>query len=68
MLSEELRAQGWIEHSGGPCPVTIGSTNQIMLRDGRIIIETARRWGWSHLNSTLPETDIIAYKPETPDA
>lgn len=65
MLSEELRAQGWIEHDGGPCPVEVDDWVHVLLRDGDGRgFDTAGYFDWTKCNEP---SDIIAYKPETPD-
>ncbi len=72
MLSEELRAQGWIEHSGGPCPVPLDSKPGVMFRDGEVadVGDMASAWVWeaNSFGPAFADLHIIAYKPETPDA
>lgn len=72
MLTDEQRAEGWIEHDGGPCPVPLDSRVRVMFRDGVTPLNIARLWTvgfdwWRHEETVLrPHTDIIAYKPEHP--
>jgi hypothetical protein len=65
MLNEAMKAEGWIEHDGGPCPVPLDSRPIYMMRDGvidRSQLGTAASLIW---DNRVPECDqIIAYKPE----
>lgn len=72
-LTDEMRADGWIEHDGGPCPVDLESRPAILWKDGVITIAghcAAREWtelepdSWQHLGHERHH--IIAYKPEPP--
>jgi hypothetical protein len=68
-LTEQMKADGWIEHDGGPCPVPLGSKPAIMFRDGQTYDQPtafAAAWHWSQLNQLSSMGDIIAYKPEQP--
>lgn len=69
MLTDEMKAQGWIEHDGGPCPVDMWQPVSIMLRNG--ITARHRDCRWLDWQTSAPDvleysSDIIAYKPETP--
>ena len=70
MLSEELRAQGWIEHDGGPMPVDGDSKPAVMFGNGCIYPEGQRTAGywlvgyWSHHFG--PSERIIAYREPKP--
>lgn len=74
MLTDEMRAQGWIEHDGGPCPVDGGSRPTVMFRDGKVRTNNAYLWDhgqfswWEHAEPLRRQCDIIAYKPETDHA
>lgn len=59
---EEMREDndGWIEWSGGECPVPRGSETTIRFRDGDETTDTIPHlWNWEHDND---EADIIAYR------
>ena len=73
-LTDEQRAQGWIEHGGGECPVPLDSFVIVQQRSNFIRDrKTARHWCqrpddpawgrdcWKH---TGEWEDIIAYRPE----
>ena len=65
MLTDEQRAEGWIEHDGGPCPVPLDSKPIYMMRDGTIDAGqkgTASELIWD--DACPPEDQIIAYRPE----
>jgi hypothetical protein len=65
MLSEAMKAEGWIEHDGGPCPVPLDSRPIYMMRDG--VVDASQRDTAASLiwNDKVPwEDQIIAYKPE----
>lgn len=66
-LTEELIADGWIEHDGGPCPVSNDSIVAYRLRGGVVTLDRDRADNliWHHDSSLLDEEDhIIAYRPE----
>jgi hypothetical protein len=52
---------GWIEWTGGECPLPDGTPNQVKFRDGDIsgIDSSPETWQWHHTGS---QADIIAYK------
>lgn len=68
--------KGWIAHDGGPCPVAPETIVWFMLRTGGVDKWPAKKLNWRYgtpiweMGGTPmpPECDIIAYKPETPDA
>jgi hypothetical protein len=71
MLTEEMRAAGWIEHDGGPCPVPLDSMPDIMFRDGEreTTGQTADTWTWEWTileQARLKHIQITAYRPEQP--
>lgn len=74
MLTDELRAEGWIEHDGGPCPVPLDSMPGVLWGDGHLTPIGEFRAGewcdqhdsWMHFGPR--KHHIIAYKPETTDA
>jgi hypothetical protein len=73
MLTDKQRADGWIEHDGGECPVALDSRPLVLFRDGMGIVDQedapmAREWIfesvpclWVHKPGPA---DIIAYRPE----
>lgn len=68
MLTDEMRADGWIEHDGGPCPVDTWQPISIMRRDGITARHPDCRWlDWQASDPEALEypSDIIAYKPES---
>ncbi len=66
-MSDEL-PEGWIAHDGGPCPVPLGSKVSVLYRNGVRGTLFTIDLGWDHLPDYHPEADIIAYKPENPNA
>jgi hypothetical protein len=61
-LTEQMKADGWNEHDGGPCPVDRLSLVAVRKRNGREYQRnTAAHWDWWHSNHPA---DIIAYRPE----
>lgn len=66
-ISEEMKAQGWIEHDGGPCPVPLGTAIETMSREGEIYQQIAGPLGWGHFPDFFPQIDIIAYRLENRD-
>lgn len=71
MISEAMKAEGWIEHDGGPCPVPLDSRPGVMTKDGWILepgIGIAEGWVvgidvWQR-QGKFTGFHIIAYKPE----
>lgn len=67
MLTDEMKAAGWIEHDGGPCPVGKADAVWVAFRDGEeVFFREADRAGacWEHIPEAEGRDDIIAYKPE----
>lgn len=68
MLSEAMKAEGWIEHDGGQCPVGERSMPSLLFRDAEIAPAgnnmAAWHWDWEHSPNHDAPDDIIAYKPE----
>jgi hypothetical protein len=64
-LTEQMKADGWIEHDGGPCPVPPKTYPALMFRCGAKEqgIDRSDWCDWTHDGSL---TDIIAYRPEQP--
>lgn len=66
-LSDQMRAEGWIEHDGGPMPVDGETIVRVRFRDGiegglvRGKVWKMRPDQWRHRNSPY---DIIAYRKE----
>lgn len=62
-LSEKMKAEGWIEHDGGECPVDGKIRVTMLFRNGTEITRQAKceEWPWEENDALL---DIIAYKPE----
>ncbi len=71
-LTEQMKADGWIEHDGGPCPVPRETNVRLMWRDGHISRWsqkiTAKNVPWVHrfIGMDQPDLHIIAYRPEQP--
>lgn len=69
-LSDAMKAEGWIEHDGGPCPVPLDSRPAIMRENGEVIPEgviSARLWTMGYDNwkqQRFENNRIIAFKPE----
>lgn len=65
MISEQMKAEGWIEHDGGQCPFRWNEPiPQVMLRSGQRgwVANIFAGWWWS---SSIPrENHVTAYKPE----
>lgn len=59
MLTDEMRDDGWVEHTGGPCPVNESEPVEAMLRDGRAGIRAAFTLFWNHDGR---DDDIVAYR------
>lgn len=67
-LTEQQKAEGWIEHDGGPCPVPLGMPVWVIHRDeddGPVFFREAQWCGgcWKHDGT---EDDIIAYREPKP--
>lgn len=70
MLTDEMRAEGWLPHDGGPCPVTRDSKPGVMFGDGYTVApgrQKAEYWLVGYWSHHWPAERIIAYKPENPD-
>lgn len=79
MLTDAMRADGWREHGGGPCPVDGSSLPEIMFRDGVVYLPSegisplnAAQWArgrydWWKWQSPHTDDHIIAYRPERTD-
>lgn len=61
-------SDGWVEWSGGECPVSENTKVHIKLRDGYLSkeVHTADQYRWLHTvnpeNSYISGLDIVAYK------
>jgi hypothetical protein len=64
VITEEMKAAGWIEHHGGKCPVNGMSFPEVMLRNGAIRASLALHFNWER---RLRGDDIVAYRPEQPE-
>lgn len=71
MLTDAMKADGWVEHDGGPCPVPLGSKVAVLWGDGHQTppVYAAGEWcdyhdSWQHEGPR--KHHIIAYKPEQP--
>jgi hypothetical protein len=64
-LTEQMKADGWVEHDGGPCPVhwTLGVEYIMRGHDAISKTKRARNRDWSHTGAAH---DIIAYRSEQP--
>lgn len=74
MLTDEQRAEGWIEHGGGPCPLPLVSRILVRVRGGEVTPFRADAVIWEYgsmiweINSPMPrDCEVIAYKLESPD-
>lgn len=69
MLTDEMKADGWIEHDGGPCPVPLDSKPGVIIRgfdrNHDISGDPADYYLWPHCRAT-PSANIIAYRPVKP--
>jgi hypothetical protein len=63
MVSDEMQAEGWIEHQGGACPVHEMSFPEALLRGGGVRACLAMHLDWEHRGC---RDDIVAYRPEQP--
>lgn len=73
MLTDEMKAAGWIEHDGCGHPLPLTAKPGLLRHSGHITppglvaIKETNGLDWFRNEScTSPDTDIIAYKPETP--
>ena len=69
MLTDEQRADGWIEHDGGECPVEPYTFVTVQFRSGKNGTAPALHWvdRWSNrweAKGPFRSEDIIAYKLE----
>lgn len=72
MLTDEMRAEGWLEHNGGPCPVAPKDIVTPLYRLSAdptkgVRIEWATCAGFLVWEHDGEDDDIIAYKPENTD-
>ncbi|QCI93385.1 hypothetical protein [Novosphingobium sp. EMRT-2] len=64
--------EGFVAHSGGPCPVAPDTMVTVVFRDGQVVErERAKFWSgpgedWWRWQSHNHDNDIIAYKVENP--
>ena len=71
MLTDEMVADGWRVHDGGPCPVDAWQPVEVLLRSGRTAKHPDSRfleWEATDFDDLRHSSDIIAYRLETPDA
>lgn len=70
MLTDEMKAAGWIEHDGASWPdgLNLASPVQVLRLSGSVEHGLAGDFNgldWYHGESVFsPSSDIIAYKPE----
>ena len=72
MLDEQMKAAGWIEHDGGPCPVDPDDTVSLLLGSGSAQTGwAASKVVWPHnafiyeLGEVIPpDARVIAFRPE----
>ncbi|HET6890493.1 MAG TPA: hypothetical protein VFH31_05275 [Pyrinomonadaceae bacterium] len=55
-------AEGWIEWSGGDCPVPDEARVEVRLRIGEIIGDIASEFMWGHEDDDFSDGDILAYR------
>lgn len=61
-------SDGWIEWSGGECPVGEDVVVEIKTRDGEIQLDQAYGWNWGHEEgSPVKDRQIIAYRINKPE-
>ena len=72
MLTDAMKADGWVEHDGGPCPVPLDTIVTILIGDGN------KHGGWragavvwphdawiAEAATMIPHgAKVLAYKPE----
>lgn len=64
-LTDEQKADGCIEHDGGPCPVAEDTVVRVWFRDGRSLVRLPSWFIWEHDSSLLANRDqIVSYRPE----
>lgn len=70
MLTDKQRAEGWIEHDGGLCPVPDDDIVEVMFTDGATDMTYAAFWSAakpgmddSWTGECSPDDRIIAYRP-----
>ena len=65
-LTEQMKADGWIEHDGSECPIRGLVAIPVVVRAGiwGVVLPQAIGWKWGEAASPLGE--IIAYRPEQP--
>lgn len=73
MLTEQMKAEGWIEHDGGmpALEILIGKPGAIAAiyrgdpdKPVKLFMPPAEQWEWG---SAEPDIEIIAYRPENPN-
>ena len=72
MLTDQQRADGWIEHDGGPCPVPLDSLVATIWDDGKFFSDccaigfTIWPENWEHRDLITAKTGerIIAYRSQ----
>lgn len=69
-LTDEMRADGWVDHDGGPRPYGLKFPVEIMFRDEQTdVAERAKDFEWRWASFRFDDydgehyADIIAYKP-----
>ncbi len=72
-LTDEMRADGWLSHDGGPRPYGLKFPVEVMFRDEQTdVAERAKdfEWRWASFRFEGYDgehyADIIAYKPLHP--
>jgi len=63
-ISRALIANGWVPHTGEPCPIDPDSYPNVLLADGTPDCERASDFDWDWSNAEYPDAWVIAYKPE----
>lgn len=65
VLTDQMKAEGWIGHDGGLCPLEDGGLVRVILRSG---LETFSRFGFWVWDERAPlNIDIVAYRPAAPE-
>jgi hypothetical protein len=59
-LTEQMKADGWIEHDGGPCPVSQNARVRVLFKRPHSLKE------WLGRADIFKWENAIAYYPEQP--
>jgi len=65
MVTDDMKAAGWMEHDGSHCPMPNRGAVEVLLRNGRISMSRFGFWFWPWWSET--NIDIVGYRPDEPD-